>query len=217
MKINTISAMGVNCYLVQNGEQYFLVDTGFRFSRKKIEAKMIAAGCKPGQLKLILLTHADGDHAGNAVYFKQKYGAQIAMHPAENKAAASGNLLKSRSHTSPTLRWILTALLPIVGLSKADRFSSDIELADDRDLSYLGLDVRVYWLPGHSSGSIAFLLSDGSLFCGDLLTNLDQPGLNSNLDDVQAGKLSLKRLLKIPGQMIFPGHGTPFPVELLQP
>jgi hydroxyacylglutathione hydrolase len=217
MNITTISAMGVNCFLIQIDADYFLVDTGFRFSRKHIEAKLVAAGCKPGRLKMILLTHADGDHAGNAAYLKKKFNSQIAMHPAENEAAASGNLLKSRSHTSRKLRWILSALLPIVGIPKLDRFVPDIEINESMNLPGLGLDARVYWMPGHSNGSVAFLLSDGSVFCGDLLTNLDQPGLNSNLDDESAGQQSYKKLLRLPAQMIFPGHGSPFPVELLQP
>lgn len=216
MNITTISAMGVNCYLIQKGADYFLVDTGFRFSRKEIEKKIVAAGCKPGQLKSILLTHADGDHTGNAVYFKQKYQSQIALHSEERESAATGNLLDSRSHTSRTLRWILGMLLPVVGLSRSDRFVPDIELMDGADLSNFGIDAHVYWLPGHTNGSVVFLTTDGSLFCGDLLTNLDRPGLNTNLDDAQAGQKSYKQLAKLPITMIYPGHGTPFPVEQLQ-
>ena len=38
------------------------------------------AGCKLGSLKLIVLTHGDFDHTGNAAYLRHKYAIKIAMH-----------------------------------------------------------------------------------------------------------------------------------------
>jgi glyoxylase-like metal-dependent hydrolase (beta-lactamase superfamily II) len=215
MNISTIQSMGVNCYLIQNQSGFFLVDTGFRFRRKEIESKLIASGCEPGQLKLILLTHADGDHAGNAVYFKNKFKTQVALHPLETEAASSGDLLRSRSNTRFAARTILKLLLPIVGIPREDRFSPDVELSDGFDLNEFGLDARVDWVPGHSAGSVSILTVDGNLFCGDLLTNVDRPGLNSNMDDLAAGKASMAKILRQPARMVFPGHGSPFSIDLL--
>ena len=31
-------------------------------------------------LRLIVLTHGDYDHAGNAAYLREKYGSKVAMH-----------------------------------------------------------------------------------------------------------------------------------------
>ena len=50
---------------------------------RSILDKLAGAGCQPGQLKLIVLTHGDVDHAGNAAYLREKYGAPIASHAAE--------------------------------------------------------------------------------------------------------------------------------------
>ncbi len=48
--------------------------------RDALEKELENAGCKPGNLQLIVLTHGDTDHAGNCAYLREKYGAQIAMH-----------------------------------------------------------------------------------------------------------------------------------------
>ena len=60
----------VNCYLIKADNHYFLIDTGMPNKRKVIEKELKSAGCRPGNLTLIILTHGDLDHAGNAAYFR---------------------------------------------------------------------------------------------------------------------------------------------------
>ena len=82
-EIKIIGLGGVNCYLVNTHQGYILIDTGFLSKRAKLEQGLEMAGCQPGNLKLILLTHGDSDHAGNAAYIRDKYGARIALHAAD--------------------------------------------------------------------------------------------------------------------------------------
>lgn len=215
MQITTINSMGVNCYLIQNDNGFYLIDTGFGMKRDVVDKAIQAAGCFSGQLKMIVITHADGDHIGNAAYFRQKYASILAMHIEEDAAALSGNLLKSRKSTNLATRIFLTILLPLVGIKKSDRFTPDVHISDGFDLNSYGLDAVVVDLPGHSNGSIGLLTSDGSLFCGDLLTNMEQPALNSNIDDKPAAMDSFEKISKYQINTIFPGHGNPFPMELL--
>ena len=62
-EITTISmslpmGMGkVNCYLVKNHKGFFLIDTGLPRGEKQLLEALEKAGCKPGDLKLIILTH----------------------------------------------------------------------------------------------------------------------------------------------------------------
>ncbi|HWR70506.1 MAG TPA: MBL fold metallo-hydrolase, partial [Dehalococcoidia bacterium] len=56
----------VNCYLIETDSGFVLIDTGASNRRKDIEKELESAGCKPGDLKLIILTHGDFDHMGNA-------------------------------------------------------------------------------------------------------------------------------------------------------
>lgn len=90
--IKTIHFGGVNCYLVKTSDDsYVMIDTGFSTRRTGIEKALESAGCKPGNLKLIVITHGDSDHAGNCAYLREKYGTSIAMHRDELDAVESGN------------------------------------------------------------------------------------------------------------------------------
>lgn len=52
----------VNNYLVKTGDSYILIDTGFSTKRTDFEKELESAGVRPGNLKLIILTHGDFDH-----------------------------------------------------------------------------------------------------------------------------------------------------------
>jgi len=52
----------VNCYLVKADAGYVLIDTGVSNHRAALEQELINAGCQPGNLKLVVLTHGDFDH-----------------------------------------------------------------------------------------------------------------------------------------------------------
>ena len=72
----------VNCYLLKTKDEGFvLVDTGLSNSRKQLLLDLEKAGCRSDNLKLIILTHGDLDHVGNAAFLRQKYAAKIAIHP----------------------------------------------------------------------------------------------------------------------------------------
>jgi glyoxylase-like metal-dependent hydrolase (beta-lactamase superfamily II) len=83
-EIINAGSMGVNCYLIKADDCYILIDTGFSFRRRAIQREIENAGCEPGNLKLIIITHGDSDHTGNAVYLRDRYGVKIAMHRAES-------------------------------------------------------------------------------------------------------------------------------------
>lgn len=53
----------VNCYLIKTKTGYILIDTGCSKQRTYLDSQLGSAGCKPGTLNLIVLTHGDFDHA----------------------------------------------------------------------------------------------------------------------------------------------------------
>lgn len=215
-EIITINSMGVNCYLVKAGGGYIIIDTGFSFRRRAIEREMQKAGCRPGNLKLIIITHGDSDHAGNAVYFRQKYGARIAMHRAESDATEKGNMRLNRK-MNEGFRRILGGLvfnLPLIRLGKARRFKPDIYVEDGDDFTEQGFDARALHLTGHSLGSVSVLTDSGELFCGDLLSNTGKPG-PFNVDDAEEVKASIARIKSLDIRIVYPGHGKPFTMEEL--
>lgn len=203
----------VSCYLVRAGDGFILIDTGRAAQRNRIDQALERAGCQPGRLKLIALTHGDFDHSGNAAYLREKYGAPIAMHPDDAGIVERGDMTWNRKKPNVIVRALFALLFR---LEKADRFQPDLSLVEGDDLGAYGLDARIVELPGHSKGSIAILTAEGDLFCGDMLANTTRPEVWSIIDDKQASQASLAKLKGLPVKTVYPGHGQPFALADLQ-
>jgi len=203
----------VNCYLVKTDGEFFLIDTGMTNARHQLDAELEKRNCHPGDLKLILVTHGDFDHTGNAVYLRQRFGAQIAMHNGDKGMLENGDMFWNRKFDNRLLRGLMKTFMPF---KVENQGKPDIFLEDGASLSADGLDATIYNTPGHSKGSICILTATGDLFVGDLLTNsTGKPILNSMMYDKEAGAASLVRLKTLPIQTVYPGHGQPFPWEAL--
>jgi hydroxyacylglutathione hydrolase len=201
----------VNCYLIKDETGYILIDTGCSNRRTNLEKELESAGCKPGNLKLIVLTHGDFDHAGNAAYLCEKYCTKIAMHYDDLAMVERGNMFWNRRPPNIIIKMITPILF---GFGKSKRFTPDLCIEEGYDLSEYGFDARVIYIPGHSKGSIGILTAGGDLFCGDLLTNVDKPVLNSIMDDLEEANTSVEKLKKLRINTVYPGHGKQFPMEV---
>jgi hydroxyacylglutathione hydrolase len=201
----------VNCYLMKTGTGYLLIDTGGLNQRAVLDKELERAGCAPGSLALIILTHGDFDHTGNATYLRAKYGTNIAMHPDDAGMLERGDMFWNRKRSHPLVGLFAPLLF---GFPKSNRSHPDLYLEEGDDLSRYGFEAKVLALPGHSKGSIAILTAGGDLFCGDLLTNIDKPALNGIIDDAAAANASVARLKSLNIETIYPGHGKPFPMDL---
>jgi hydroxyacylglutathione hydrolase len=217
-KINIISLpmplrMGtVNSYLLETSTGHLMIDTGGSTARKELLAELENSGCTPGSLKLVMLTHGDFDHIGNAAYLRTAFGTRIAMHPDDSGMAERGDMFLNRKKPN----FIIKALLPAFsGFGRSERFTPDILVKDGYDLSEYGLDAKVIFLPGHSKGSIGILTANGELFCGDIFENTKGPTLNPLMDDPAAAKAGIGVLDRFEIKMVYPGHGQPFARQLL--
>jgi glyoxylase-like metal-dependent hydrolase (beta-lactamase superfamily II) len=199
----------VNCFLVDTGDGFVLVDTGTANRRAELEGELASAGCKWGDLKLIVLTHGDFDHTGNAAYLRKTFGAQIAMHRDDLGMAEEGDMFRNRSSGNALTR-LLTPIL--LGFSKSHRFTPDFFLEEGDDLSPYGFDAQVLSIPGHSQGAIGILTAASDLFCGDLFESTKAPATNSIMDDPMACGASLGKLQGFRVGTVYPGHGQPFPM-----
>jgi hydroxyacylglutathione hydrolase len=208
----------VNCYLVETDTGFVLIDTGSSNRRTELEGELTGAGCKPGNLKLIVLTHGDFDHTGNAAYLREKFGAKIAMHRDDSGMAERGDMFWNRSSGNTLIRLMAPILFRF---SKSDRFRPDFYIEEGDDFSEYGFDAQVLSIPGHSKGSIGILTAGGdpsngsgqALFCGDLLENSTEPATNSIMDDSAACAASLEKLQGFEINTVYPGHGKPFAMD----
>ncbi len=200
----------VNCYLIKTDSGYILIDTGGPNKRAELEAELEGAGCRVGNIKLIVITHGDFDHIGNAANLREKFGTKIAMHSDDSGMAERGDMFWNRKRGNILLRKMVPVLFRF---GKSRRFKPDLDIADGYDLSEHGFDAKIIHIPGHSRGSIGILTAAGDLFCGDLLTNIDKPALNSIMDDSATAITSLEKLKGLKIKTVYPGHGMPFPMS----
>lgn len=203
----------VNCYLIHVEGGSCLIDCGGKNQRKNLLKALDRIGVETAGLKLILLTHADFDHSGNAAFLKARYGCQIAIHPAELVRVQARDMTRDRRGI-PTLA---RPFLPLIyRFDNADVFEPDVILADGMELTPWNMAARVITTPGHTSGSVSVLTDDGCLFCGDLLENSRSIQVNKLVDNVRAVRRSIRRILNLPCKRIYPGHGKPFTFSQLK-
>lgn len=206
-------ASKVNAYLIKTHEGFVLVDTGVRKQRTVLLERLREHGCDAGALDLVVITHGDFDHIGSAAYLRATFGVPIAMHPGDVQMAAGGDMFAGRTRGNRLIRAITSMILRF---PREDRFEPDIMIDEGVDLAEYGLEgVEVLLLRGHSAGSIALLLADGSLISGDVLENRKRPRLGSIMDDLPTARASLQRLRTMNIGTVYPGHGRPFEFQEL--
>ncbi len=198
----------VNSYLVRTDSGFFLVDTGMTNARRQLETTLDHLCCHPGDLKLIILTHGDFDHTGNAAYLHRKFNAPIAMHKMDAGMLENGDMFWNRKFSNNLLKKLMQLF---IHFKKEDECTPDMFPEDGTSLAEYGWEASVLNTPGHSSGSICMLTPAGDLLCGDLLANsTGKPMLNSMMYDLEAGRASLARLKNLSIKTVYPGHGQPF-------
>jgi hydroxyacylglutathione hydrolase len=206
--------IAVNCYLIQSGSAFFLIDTGLAKKQNNLTRDLERAGCKPGNLKLIILTHGDSDHSGNCAHLRERFGAKIAMHRGDLMNVESGDMFANKN-VNPVAKTIARLLFFITGLGTFTHFTPDLFLEDGQNLSGYGWNATVIHLPGHSKGSIGILTPEGDLFCGDLLENTQKPAVNTLGDSFDQMKTSAEKLKGHFIKTVYPGHGNPFAIKEL--
>jgi hydroxyacylglutathione hydrolase len=196
----------VNCYLVKSGDGFILIDSGNAGKRGTVEAALESAGCKSGNLKLIILTHGDFDHCGNAAYLREKFGSKIALHFDDTGMVERGDMSWNRITGKAFIKLVSST---IYRLSKSDQFKPDLYIDEKTDLAAYGFDGKVVYLPGHTKGSVGVLTANNDLLCGDLLANRGRPTIWMT-DDKAAARASVEKLKGMTVKTVYPGHGTPF-------
>jgi glyoxylase-like metal-dependent hydrolase (beta-lactamase superfamily II) len=209
--IKTIELTFVNAFLVKVTGGFILIDTGLSMHWENLENKLIAEGCLPDKLKLVLITHGDFDHTGNCTKLKEKYNCIIAMHTGDRPMVEKGVVVKRKLKSFRNKIFFLIRKLFRKKFT-FNRFSPDILLSDGQRLDEYGFNAVVVHIPGHTKGSIGILTGEGNFFAGDTFTNRNKPDTASIIENQDELDNSLARLKNMDIKMIFPGHGKPFEI-----
>jgi glyoxylase-like metal-dependent hydrolase (beta-lactamase superfamily II) len=229
-EIVRIDLGGVNAYLGKTDDGFILFDTGghltmdkpFTNRRDNLEKALKTAGCEPGNLKLVILTHGDNDHVANSAFIREKYQTKIAMHSDDTQLVENPTFEKMvenfrfRSLIFKIVSRVIKKLIQKVtqkALEDFERFKPDFYIDDGYSLSEYGFDAKIIHIPGHTAGSIGVLTADGDLIAGDTFANTNKPGIALNAYDFKMLAASVGRLKMMNLKTIYPGHGRPFEMK----
>jgi glyoxylase-like metal-dependent hydrolase (beta-lactamase superfamily II) len=208
-----------HCYLLQ-GDGIIMIDGGAPNQAKSFLKSLKKLSIQPKDIHLLVLTHGHWDHIASAKAIKELTGASIAMHYQE-KEWLEKSIKPSPPGVTPWGRFVISLIdlyLPLVHIPATD---VNIVLGDTEvSLADYGIPGKLLHTPGHSSGSVSILLDTGEVFVGDLAMNWFPlrltPGLPIFADDMQAVKESWKRLIDRGAKTVYPAHGGPFSVDIIQ-
>lgn len=136
----------VNMYLIKSGDKYIAIDAGNNADNVLYELKKLKIS--PENIVAVFLTHTDGDHVAS---IKDLRNAQVYLSKKENQ------LLNGE-----TPRFL------VFGNKIATR---EYLLIEDQQKFKIGnVMVKGILTPGHTTGSMCYLVNDKYLFTGDLVS-----------------------------------------------
>lgn len=212
----------VNCYLVRDGSALTLVDTGLPGHWPAIKAACGALGLSLSAIEAVLLTHVHSDHAGSAERARAEASASVRLGAGDAELAGGRGGRKTERPLAAYL-WRPAAVATLWELTTGGgsrmpvlRGYTPVEHGDQPDVPG---QPSVVGLPGHTRGSVGFVLPErGAFFSGDalvtlnLLTGRRGPQLlgRAFMEDSRQALASLDRITALQAGTLLPGHGDPW-------
>ena len=190
----TVGPFAENSYLLRRtgSDAAIIVDPGDEGER--LWRAISAAGV---QLEAILLTHAHLDHVAALGTIRERSGAPVYLHPADDELLAQAHVIWQQFGRS---------IEPIA--------PAEHPLHDGQELTLAGITLRVIHTPGHTPGGVCFYVqSEATLIAGDTLFRrgvgrTDLPG--GDMATLQ--RSIVERIFPLEGAgetSVYPGHGSP--------
>ena len=199
----------VNSFRLDAGEADILIDSGLASGREHLApfAKKTTA---------LLCTHGHWDHIGNH-RFLQEGGACVYAHPGDARYLRDYDWHWEVLFGQFEEDFDLPPARRTTFVRETGSPVTPDRLLQDGEILRLGeLTVEVIATPGHSDGSVCFLVREtGDLFTGDTLMG---DGFFSGIPqytDSHAYRLSMQRLSSLPAERVWCDHNDPEPGSML--
>ena len=185
-----INDLFTTMYLVRTDKGYIAIDTGYNklIIRKGLENNNI----KPEDVKAVLITHSDIDHQSAGELF---YKAQIYFPKEENE------MIEKKIPRFSFLPFIKNSI----------NFKSYTLVNDNDSLLIDNRKIKCISLPGHTLGSMGYIVDGKYLFSGDAFRiksgKIALPNRKIFVMDLDKMKNSIKRVSELKGiKYIFSAH-----------
>lgn len=176
----------VNMYLIKTNDSYIAIDAAMNL--KNVKKEMDKLNIAPERVAAVFLTHTDSDHVGAIKLFKN---AKVYISSAEEqmingKTVRAAFIMKNKLNSAYKM------------------------IADNQVIDIAGLKVKGILTPGHTPGSMSYIINGKYLFTGDTLSLKNQKAelFNEffNMDSPTEEK-SIKKLAALPDvKYIFTAH-----------
>ena len=206
--VYVVPGVMANTYVLVDEDGLTLIDAGMPGSEKKILAYLSTLGKSAGDIKRIILTHSDLDHAGGLAGLAEASGARTYASKIEAKAIATGKPSRQVHLSGFSIRRIIFSL--VSPFFKARPFEVEEILTDGQTLPASG-GLRVVETPGHTPGHISlYAPASKILFCGDSMIS-EETGLQGSRPEAtwNAEKAweSVHRQAELGATIVCAGHG----------
>ena len=192
LKKFAVGAMGTNCYFLIDEPTKLTAVTDPGESAGAIFEKLNERGLK---CEYILLTHGHYDHIMALGELRALTGAPVVMHAADANMLADPELSYMRRFGGLELTFA----------------PPEITVDDGEIVKLGGTEIKVMHTPGHSPGSVCYLIKDKAnnyLISGDTLFLGDVGLYNLTGGSYSALVNSLHRIAALDGEwLVYPGHG----------
>lgn len=176
----------VDLFLIKDSDVYIAIDAGNNIDVVSGELKKL--NISPDKIIAVILTHTDGDHVASIKFFKNakiylsKQEAQL-INGAKSRFLFFGNKIDTKEYS----------------------------LIENQQILKIGnVKIKGFLTPGHTIGSMCYLINDKYLFTGDVLSikngKIDKFNEFFNMDTKTAIK-SIEKITRIPeAEYIFSAH-----------
>lgn len=197
-----VGAIEITSYLITTPQGHFLLDGGYVETAPQIARNIEQLGFKPGDVKILLNSHAHFDHAGGLAALRKLTGAKFLANPAD------AELLRDGGHDD--FRFGDTIPFPPIEPDRIIHDGEAIQLGDQVMTAHL--------TPGHTKGNTSWStrVRDGKqtydvVFVGSQ-SSLDYkfvgkesyPGVRSDFEN------SFAALSRLPCDIFLGSHGSFF-------
>jgi glyoxylase-like metal-dependent hydrolase (beta-lactamase superfamily II) len=220
--IHRVEDAFTNWYLVEDGAELTVVDTGVPTSWSSLHQALGQLGRRADEIRAVVLTHAHFDHVGFAERARKELGVPVYVH--ENDVPLAHHP-RRYSHEDYRLPYYLTQVqaLPIVAALLRGRafWPTPIEKVErycDGTLPVPG-SPQVVFTPGHTLGHCALHFPErDAVIAGDAIVMTDpytaKTGprivVGAATADSQRNLDSLDALAATAAKTVLTGHGDPF-------